>query len=69
MATKELQDIIDSLPDIAKHKYPFCECYAFNNDPYHNYNEVLLDSGLIVKADARVNYHGMPDLKVWLKNT
>lgn len=68
MATKELKTIIDSLPDIAKHKYPFCECYAFSGGPY-NYNEVLLDSGLIVKADARVNYHGMPDLKVWLKNT
>jgi endonuclease YncB( thermonuclease family) len=65
MATKELQDIIDGLPDIDRYKYPFCECYAFNSRT--NYNEVLLDSGLIVKADARINYHGTPDLKSYLK--
>lgn len=66
MATQELKDLIDSLPDIAKYKYPGAECYAFNSEK-DNYVWVLLDTGELVIADARVNYNGVPFLKTFLK--
>lgn len=49
MATQELKDLIDSLPDIAKYKYPGAECYAFNSGK-DNYVRVLLDTGELVIA-------------------
>lgn len=66
MATQELKDLIDSLPDITKYQHPGPECYAFDSGS-DNYSFVLLDTGEEVRADARVNYNGVPELKEKLK--
>lgn len=66
MATNELKSIIDKLPDIAKYGEFSPECYAFSNK-YDPYAEVLLTTGELVIADARVNHGSIAYLKEYLK--
>ena len=67
MASNELKDIIDKLPDLAIWTEDCRECYAFSakEDVYRV--EVLLDTGELIIADARVNYKSSLTIKEYLK--
>lgn len=53
MSTEEFYKLIDSLPPLAPFKGVGGECYVFNTNSGMK-EEVLLDTGEIIKGDARV---------------
>lgn len=53
MGTEEFYKLIDSLPPLAPFKGVGGECYVFNTNSGMK-EEVLLDTGEIIKGDARV---------------
>ena len=55
MTDKEIDELVDSLPDIDTYKRPGGECYAFSYSGENSYS-VLLDTGRLVNSGICVKH-------------
>lgn len=72
MKGQELEDFIDTLPDIAVYTHVRetvgQECYAISGGPNSEY-EILLDTGEVVKGAARVVFKDQVETHIGLGYT
>ena len=65
MTDKEIDELVDSLPDIDTYKRPGGRCYAFSYSGENSYS-VLLDTGRLVNSGICVK-HGQQTEEVFKK--